>query len=184
MKRVLDIVIALLALLVASPLLLVVSVVIKLDSRGPVLFRQQRVGLQGKHFEIYKFRTMVDKADVAGPYYTREGDPRITTIGSLLRRSSIDELPQLLNVLFGNMSLVGPRPDLPRQEADYSSEQWRKRHTVRPGITGLAQARLRSDATHEQRTLLDLQYVDDASVWFDLKIMGLTLQQVLFRGGN
>jgi lipopolysaccharide/colanic/teichoic acid biosynthesis glycosyltransferase len=105
-------------------------------------------------------------------------------VGRLIRRTSLDELPQLINVIFGDMSVVGPRPDVPAQRTNYTEPEWLERHSVRPGITGLAQATLRSEATAEQRTSLDLQYVRNASIMLDLKVMLLTLRQVFGRGGN
>ena len=162
----------------------VVAVWIALDSPGGALYRQKRVGLGGKIFEVYKFRSMVSDADKIGGYSTQTGDARITKSGRFIRKTSLDELPQLFNVLKGEMSLVGPRPDTPMQEVNYTPEEWAKRCSVRPGITGLAQATLRSAATPEERTQLDLEYVDRAGVGFDLRILGMTVRQVLFRGGN
>jgi len=112
------------------------------------------------------------------------GDPRITPIGAFMRRTSLDELPQLVNVLFGDMSLVGPRPDVPAQRDLYSDSEWAIRTSVRPGVTGLAQATLRSSATHEQRLALDIEYVHQKSFWFDLKVLVLTVRQVLGKGSH
>lgn len=184
MKRLFDILVSLVALLVFAPVMLVVALLIKWQSPGPVLFRQTRVGLHGQHFSIYKFRSMVVDAAEKGPYFTKGDDPRITSIGRILRKTSLDELPQILNVLLGNMSVVGPRPDVPVQREGYTQEQWDKRNSVRPGITGLAQAVKRSSATPEERTRLDLEYVDKASVWFDIYIILLTVKQVLFARGT
>lgn len=155
-----------------------------LDSPGGAIFRQKRVGLGGRLFDVLKFRSMVTNADKIGGYSTADGDARITRSGRFIRKTSLDELPQLINVLKGEMSLVGPRPDTPMQEANYSPKEWAKRCSVRPGITGLAQATLRSEATPEERTRLDLDYVDRAGVGFDLQILGMTIRQVLFKGGN
>lgn len=184
MKRLLDMVVSGLALLFASPFMALVALFIKLDSKGPVIFKQQRVGLYGQMFSIYKYRSMVDDAVTLGPHYTSQGDPRITRLGRIIRKTSIDELPQLLNVLKGDMSVVGPRPNVPVQRVEYTELEWDKRNSVCPGITGLAQALMRSDATAEQRTRLDLEYVDKATVFFDVWIILLTVKQVLFRGGN
>lgn len=183
MKRSFDFVLSLAVLLIIWPLLFFLAVIVRCDSPGPVLYRQQRVGLSGKVFDIYKFRSMVSNADQLGCYQTSRGDPRITRSGRWLRKTSLDELPQLLNVLSGDMSLVGPRPDVPAQQKDYLPEEWHWRTTVRPGITGLAQATLRSEATHEQRVALDLQYVQKHSLLIDLKILAMTVGQVLGRGG-
>lgn len=184
MKRVFDIVLAFVLLLVISPLLLLVSVLIKFDSDGPVLFFQERVGRYGNSFRMLKFRSMVSNAAKLGSYMTADNDPRITRIGRLIRRSSVDELPQLINVLFGDMSLVGPRPDVPAQRVEYTDEEWETRHRVRPGITGLAQATLRSAATPEQRKSMDIDYATNPSFKRDMHILLLTVRQVLGRGGN
>ncbi len=184
MKRVFDVVVALIALIALSPLLILTALVVVSTSRGGVFFRQDRVGRGGATFRIFKFRSMVAGADRVGPYSTAPGDARITRVGHVLRRTSIDELPQLLNVIMGHMSLVGPRPDVPAQRELYSEDEWRSRHAVRPGITGLAQATLRSAATMEQRKALDLDYASRPSLWFDLRIMAMTIKQVLFKGGN
>lgn len=184
MKRIFDFVVSLVLLTLFLPLMIVVGVWISLDSPGGAIYRQKRVGLGGKVFEVLKFRSMVSDADKIGGYSTQDGDLRITKPGRFIRKTSFDELPQLVNVLKGEMSLVGPRPDTPMQEVNYSPEEWAKRCSVRPGITGLAQATLRSAATPDERTRLDLEYVDRAGVGFDLKILGMTVRQVLFRGGN
>jgi len=182
LKRVFDIAVALIALAVLWPLLLVVALAIRLDSPGPALFRQTRVGVEGRPFSMLKFRSMVVDAERVGGYSTAVGDPRITRVGRFIRRTSLDELPQIFNVLRGDMSWVGPRPDVPAQKDNYSDEDWRARHRVRPGITGLAQATLRSAATPAQRLALDLEYVERASLLFDLKILLLTVRQVLGKG--
>lgn len=184
MKRLFDIAVSLILLLFAAPVLVAVAVAIKLDSRGSVFFRQRRIGLYGEEFSIYKFRSMRVDAPNLGPHFTQENDPRITKVGAFIRKTSLDELPQLINVLRGDMSLVGPRPNVAAQREEYTQEQWDKRNRVRPGITGLAQARLRSLATPEQRTALDLEYVERASFGFDLYVMLLTVKQVIFKGGN
>lgn len=184
MKRFLDIVLAGAALLALSPLMVAVMLAIWLGDRGPVLFRQTRVGRGGVPFGMYKFRSMVVDAERRGGYATADGDPRITPVGRLLRRSSIDELPQLFNVLAGDMSVVGPRPDVPAQQSLYTEEAWRLRCSVRPGITGLAQATRRSQATQAERTAMDLEYARRASIGMDFRIIMMTIKQVLTRGGN
>jgi len=181
-KRFADILISSVFLLLLSPLFLVVAVLIKKDSPGPILFRQKRVGLQGKLFYICKFRTMYDH--MIGSSSTMNNDPRITKIGKILRTSSIDELPQLLNVLKGEMSLIGPRPDVPEQQKLYTEKQRLKRLSVRPGITGLSQALLRSTATQEQRIALDIEYVEKRSLLFDLKILWDTVGSLFSGKGN
>lgn len=183
MKRFFDIAASGAALILLLPLFLAIGVAIKLDSKGRIFFRQERVGLNGNLFKIFKFRSMVADAPKRGPYFTAAGDPRITKAGSFLRKTSLDELPQLLNVLLGDMSLVGPRPDVPAQRGQYTEDEWTRRHTVRPGITGLAQATLRSSATPEERKALDLEYVGKADILSDIKILFMTVKQVLCKGG-
>lgn len=179
-----DIVLAMAALLALAPLLLGAALAIALETGLPVLFRQTRVGLNGREFGMYKFRSMVKNAAQVGPYFTTDNDPRITRVGRFVRRTSIDELPQLINVLKGEMSLVGPRPDVPAQRSLYSAEDWAQRCSVRPGITGLAQALYRSDSTEVQRLDADLRYTRDASLWLDLKICWWTLRRLGGQGAN
>jgi lipopolysaccharide/colanic/teichoic acid biosynthesis glycosyltransferase len=180
-KRVLDIVVSAVLLFVTMPVLLALAVAIRLDSPGPVLFRQPRVGKDGRVFEILKLRSMVEGAASSGSYSTIVGDPRITRLGRFIRRTSLDELPQLLNVLRGDMSLVGPRPDTPMQEANYAPADWARRISVKPGITGLAQARLRSAASPAQRLALDLEYVGKPTFPHDLAILWETARTLLLR---
>lgn len=184
MKRVMDVLLSLLALALLSPVLLVTGLLIALEDGRPVLFRQTRMGLRGREFGMHKFRSMVRNASAIGPYFTAANDPRITKVGRYIRRTSIDELPQLLNVLKGDMSLVGPRPDVPDQRGLYSDADWEQRCSVRPGITGLAQVKFRSNATQDQRLALDLLYSREASVWLDLKIMWWTLGLLSGKGSN
>ncbi|TXC65462.1 sugar transferase [Piscinibacter aquaticus] len=184
MKRLLDLVMSLVAVVLALPLLVAVALGVRLQDGGPSLFGQRRVGLGGREFRMWKFRSMVVDADRLGGYSTAERDPRITPLGRWIRRTSVDELPQVFNVLTGDMSIVGPRPDVPAQRSLYTDEEWQLRHSVRPGITGLAQATLRSEATPEQRKALDLEYARSASLALDLRIILLTVRQVLFKGGN
>jgi lipopolysaccharide/colanic/teichoic acid biosynthesis glycosyltransferase len=184
MKRAMDVAVSLLALLLLSPLLAGAALAIAAESGRPVLFVQRRVGLGGREFSMVKFRSMVKNAAAIGPYFTADNDPRITRVGRFVRRTSIDELPQLVNVLMGDMSLVGPRPDVPAQRALYSDADWAQRCSVRPGITGLAQARLRSEGTPAQRLALDLRYTREASLWLDIKVMWWTLARLSGRGSN
>lgn len=184
MKRALDMSLSLLALMLLSPVLATAAMAIALESGGPILFRQTRLGLGGREFAMYKFRSMVGNAAAIGPYYTATDDPRVTRVGRFLRRTSIDELPQLLNVLTGDMSLVGPRPDVPAQRSLYSDADWAQRCSVRPGITGLAQALLRSEATEAQRLALDLRYAREHCLWLDLRIIGWTLGALAGKGRN
>ncbi|AZQ11101.1 sugar transferase [Shewanella khirikhana] len=184
MKRIFDFFCALLAIIILFPLLIFVSVFIKLGDRGPVIFRQNRVGKAGKVFQIYKFRTMVTNAESIGSYSTSNHDPRITKVGRFLRKSSIDELPQLFNVLVGDMSIVGPRPNVEAQIELYRKVDWDKRNSVIPGITGLSQCTIRSSGTERQRLKYDLFYVENQSFYFDLIIIAKTVKQVIFKGGN
>jgi lipopolysaccharide/colanic/teichoic acid biosynthesis glycosyltransferase len=183
MKRLIDVIASALLLVLLSPVLVVAALAIAFESGAPILFRQFRIGLGGREFGMYKFRSMVKNAAAIGPYHTASDDPRITRVGRFLRRTSIDELPQLLNVLKGDMSLVGPRPDVPAQRSLYSDADWAARCSVRPGITGLAQATLRSAATPEQRLALDLQYAREHGMWLDLRILAMTLGRGL-KGSN
>ena len=193
-KRAFDASVASVALLVLAPLLLLVAVSIKLDSRGPVLFFQTRWGRRGEKIRVYKFRTMfVDQCDPSGVVQTVAGDRRITRLGAMLRRTNIDELPQLLNVLRGDMSLVGPRCHaIGMLAAGMPYEQlvpdYHRRHAVRPGITGLAQMRgLRGPTDRSSRArariACDLYYVDNQSAWLDIKIILGTIVSEL-RGGK
>jgi len=193
-KRILDVAVAFAALLVFSPLLLLVGIAIKLTSPGPMLFLQERIGFRKRRFKIFKFRTMVPNAEklmqvlekhneASGPVFKIKNDPRITPIGKFLRKSSIDELPQLLNVLSGDMSLVGPRP-LPVRDYEGFNEDWqRRRFSVKPGITCLWQVNGRSGISFDQWMLLDLQYMDEWSLWLDLKILVKTVPAVLRGAG-
>ncbi|WP_372658166.1 sugar transferase [Hydrogenophaga sp.] len=184
MKRLLDALLSLLALLLLSPLLLLTALAVALESGRPVFFRQTRIGLGDREFGMFKFRSMVKDAASTGPYFTAAHDPRITRVGRFIRRTSLDELPQLLNVLRGDMSLVGPRPDVPAQRALYTPGDWAQRCSVRPGITGLAQALYRSDSTPAQRLEADLRYSREQSLWLDLKIAWWTVARLSGKGAN
>lgn len=184
MKRLLDVLLSLAALTVLAPLMLVTAVAVVVESGRPILFRQIRVGLHGREFGMFKFRSMVRDASSIGTHYTRDKDPRITRVGRFIRRSSIDELPQLFNVLLGDMSLVGPRPSLPVQRNLYGDEQWALRCSVCPGLTGLAQALLRSAGSIQECLDLDLRYVREASLWLDLKIMVWTVRTLVSGRAN
>jgi len=157
------------ALLVLWPLLLAIALWIKLDSRGPVFFRQTRAGRQGQPFSIFKFRTMVVDAEKSG-YFTAAGDARVTRAGRFLRATSLDELPQLFNILKGEMSIVGPRPTLPYQVEQYTPYQ-RRRLEMPPGVTGWAQINGRNALSWPERIELDVWYVEHWSLWLDLKIL-------------
>ena len=184
MKRLTDIVLSLTALALLSPVLLLAALAVLLDSGLPVLFKQTRIGLCGREFGMFKFRSMVKNAASTGPYFTDTNDVRITRVGRFIRRTSIDELPQIFNVLLGDMSLVGPRPDVPVQQSLYAPEDWSRRCSVRPGITGLAQVMIRSAGSHQDRLDLDLHYIRDQNFWLDVKVMWLTLGRLSGKGGN
>jgi lipopolysaccharide/colanic/teichoic acid biosynthesis glycosyltransferase len=175
MPRAVDILIAALALVVLSPLLLIAAIAIKLGSRGPVIYRQRRVGQGGEEFEMLKLRTMEQGSDPVGvgTVVTR-GDPRVTAAGRVLRRTSLDEIPNLVNVLRGEMAIVGPRPTIPAQVVDYTPRQ-HHRHDVRPGITGWAQVQGRAGIPWEERIELDLWYADHRSPVLDARILLKTL---------
>jgi exopolysaccharide biosynthesis polyprenyl glycosylphosphotransferase len=193
-KRMMDVPVSLIFLIVLSPLLLIVSLLIKITSPGPVFFAQERIGLNKRRFRLYKFRTMVPDAEkklaglehlneVSGPVFKIRDDPRITPIGKFLRKTSIDELPQFINVLKGDMSLVGPRP-LPVRDYEGFSEDWhRRRFSVRPGITCLWQVNGRSNIQFEKWMELDLEYIDRWSLGLDFKILLRTLPAVLKGSG-
>jgi lipopolysaccharide/colanic/teichoic acid biosynthesis glycosyltransferase len=174
MPRFLDNLIAALALLALSPLLAIAALAIRLGSRGPVIYRQRRVGRDGAEFEMLKLRTMVEGSDPVGVgTVVGRDDPRVTAAGRVLRRTSLDEIPNLINVLRGEMAIVGPRPTIPAQVADYTARQ-RRRHEVRPGITGWAQVQGRAGIPWEERIELDVWYVDHRSLALDLRILGRT----------
>ena len=193
-KRLLDICSSLILLVILSPVLIIAAAVIKLSSKGPVFFQQERIGINKRRFLIWKFRTMVTDAEslmpqlesqneASGPVFKMKHDPRITRIGRWLRRSSVDELPQLLNVLMGDMSLVGPRPLPVRDYQGFSADWQRRRFSVRPGITCLWQVQGRSSIGFEQWMALDLKYLDEWSLWLDLKILAMTIPAVVKGSG-
>lgn len=180
LKRLFDLVIALLALFILAPVIGLVALLVHLKLGAPVLFRQQRPGLHGKPFTLYKFRTMTDARDAAGNLLP--DSERLTPFGRFLRSTSLDELPELWNVIKGDMSLVGPRPLLMKYLDRYTPEQAR-RHEVKPGITGWAQINGRNTLTWEDKFKLDIWYVDHLSLALDLKILVLTLVKVFKREG-
>jgi len=192
-KRSLDIVVSLVGLVLLAPLLLLIAVVIKLNSPGPLFFKQERNGMNGRKFRLLKFRSMVVGAEgmqeellalneMDGPVFKIKNDPRMTKIGKFLRKFSLDELPQLINVLKGDMSLVGPRPPIPGEVTNYEAWQ-RRRLSMRPGITCFWQISGRNEIDFEQWMKLDLEYIDNWSLWLDLKILLNTIPVVLFGTG-
>ncbi|GEM90759.1 sugar transferase [Oceanithermus desulfurans] len=180
LKRFLDILLAFAALVVLSPLMLLLAIWIRVTMGAPVLFKQTRPGLHGKPFTMYKFRTMTDARDPQGNLLPDE--QRLTKLGQFLRSTSLDELPELINVLKGEMSLVGPRPLLMAYLDRYSPEQFR-RHEVRPGITGWAQVNGRNAISWKAKFKLDVWYVDNWNLWLDIKILLMTLVKVFRREG-
>ena len=189
MKRLLDIILSALALAMLSPLLLLTALAIAMESGSPVLFRQIRLGFAGREFGMYKFRSMVKNAASIGPYFTQSQDPRITRVGRFIRRTSIDELPQLINVLKGDMSLIGPRPEQPSFDEQLSEQipHYRKRYWMLPGLSGWAQvcgpAYPSSLDEAEIKLSYDLYYLRNWTIGLDLLIMAKTVKTVLkFRG--
>jgi lipopolysaccharide/colanic/teichoic acid biosynthesis glycosyltransferase len=195
MKRLFDLVVGGAALIVLSPLIAITAIAVKLESRGPVFFKQERVGKDGRVFEVLKFRTMktgpgetegiiVPKVDDFSTYVfdPLHGGKQYTRIGHILRSTSIDELPNLVNVLRGDMSIIGPRPEVPELVEQYLPE-YHRRHNVRPGITGLAQVNGRGELTYDETMAYDLEYVDHHSVAGDISILLRTIPAVLSRRG-
>jgi exopolysaccharide biosynthesis polyprenyl glycosylphosphotransferase len=192
-KRLIDVLVSGVLLILIAPILLIIALAIKLDSRGPTLFRQQRAGRCGKPFTLYKFRSMHDDAEAdqarlrdlneaSGPIFKIRDDPRVTRVGRFIRRTSLDELPQLLNVLTNDMSLVGPRPALFSEVAQYQDWQL-KRLELQPGLTGLWQVSGRSDLSFDEMVMLDIYYGENWSLGTDLGILIRTVPQVLFGDG-
>lgn len=184
-KRKLDILISLIGLIFLMPLFIIVSIAIKVESKGPIIFKQKRLGENGRIFNIYKFRSMVVGAEKSG-VYELEGDSRVTKVGKFIRKTSIDELPQFLNILKGDMSIIGPRPTLtyhPWTYEKYDDFQL-QRFLVKPGVSGWAQVNGRKELSWEERIKFDVYYVENYSFLFDLKIIVLTLIKVLRMESN
>ena len=184
LKRIIDLLGSFVGLIVLLPILCIVAIAIKVDSPGPIFFLQERIGYKGKYFKIIKFRTMVVNAEKIGTgvRVNDANDSRITYIGKILRKTSLDELPQLINVFLGDMSLVGPRPPVtyhPYQGYDNYPENIKKRFEMRPGITGLAQAKVRNTATWDERFVLDIEYIEKFNVALDTAILCNTIIVVL-----
>ena len=176
-KRLIDFIIVLSALLVIWPILLVIYIWLSIANKGAgAIFYQERPGLHGKIFKVMKFKSMTDERDADGNLFPE--DKRLTEVGAFIRKTSIDELPQLINILKGDMSLIGPRPLLPKYLPLYNEEQ-RRRHDVRPGITGWAQVNGRNNVTWTEKFKLDIWYVDNCSLWLDIKIIFMTIKNVL-----
>lgn len=193
LKRFFDVLLSLLATIILSPILLIILICIKFDSKGPVIFKQKRVGKDGVDFTIFKFRTMIvnaeskrsleiDPENLDKFVFQSQSDNRITTIGKFLRESSLDELPQLFNVLNGTMSIVGPRPEIP-EVVKYYSDNYRQRLLVKPGITGLAQVSGRGEIELGKTIYYDLTYIKEFSIWLDIKIIFKTIGSVIRKEG-
>ena len=192
-KRALDVIASFLGLVILSPILLIVAILIKLESKGPAIFAQSRIGLNGKEFKMYKFRSMVQNAEelkeklakqneMSGPMFKIKNDPRVTKVGKFIRKTSIDELPQLLNILKGDMTLVGPRPSLPREVEKF--ESWMlKRLEVKPVLPCYWQVSGRNNIDFYEWMKLDLKYVNDMGFWLDIKLIFKTVA-VLFGDKN
>ena len=192
-KRLIDIVFSFIGVIVLSPLFIIIAIIIKITSKGPVFFSQKRVGRDGKEFKMYKFRSMVVNAEelkeklaaqneMSGPMFKMKDDPRVTKVGKFIRKTSIDELPQLWNVLKGDMSLVGPRPSLPKEVAQF--EDWmNKRLEVKPGLTCYWQVSGRNNIDFKDWMKLDIKYVAERSTWIDIKLIFKTVG-VLFGDKN
>ncbi|HBI92110.1 MAG TPA: sugar transferase [Terrisporobacter glycolicus] len=186
-KRGLDIIFSLLLLIIGGIFLIIMGLIIKIDSPGPVLFKQERLGLDGKVFKIYKFRSMCQGAEKKGTgVYSLKGDPRVTRAGKIIRATSIDELPQLINILKGEMSFIGPRPTLTYHpwELEKYTEKQVKRFELRPGVTGLAQINGRKDIPWDERIVYDVEYVEKISILLDLKILLKTIVKVFRMSDN
>lgn len=179
-KRAFDILLCVPAIVVLLPLFVVLAILVRLESKGPTIFRQERAGKNGKSFIFYKFRTMRPESDPFGPSPKSADDPRLTRIGRFLREYSLDELPQLFNIIKGDMSLVGPRPLYMAQVAEWNERQ-RMRLLVRPGLTGLAQVSGRGELTREEKLELDVKYVETAGLVMDMRILLATVGQVFGR---
>ena len=173
-KRLLDVILSSILFSLFIPIMLLSMVLIKIESKGPALFLDRRIGLRGNAFNLYKLRTMYQNSPRG---FVQDNDPRVTKIGSVLRKASLDEIPQFINVLKGEMSLVGPRPDIVKNYQKYD-EKTKKRLTLRPGITGWAQVNGRSKISWDERYRFDLEYIDNVSFRFDLKILLLTIKNV------
>lgn len=184
-KRVIDLILSFVGLIILTPFLIIIFCLIKMDSSGPVLYKQKRIGKDGREFQMLKMRSMKVESEKGG-VFSKKGDPRVTRIGKLIRVTSIDEIPQLINIIRGEMSLIGPRPVLPYHPWEYEkyTKEQIKRFKVRPGITGWAQVHGRKDLEWDQRLKYDVEYVEKLSFALDLEIFFLTIYKVVFMKDN
>jgi lipopolysaccharide/colanic/teichoic acid biosynthesis glycosyltransferase len=182
-KRLTDILISIFVLFITSPILILAALAIKLESKGPALFIQERTGLSGKNFKMFKFRGMIDNAMSFGPELTQIDDPRITKVGKFLRRTSIDEIPNFINVLIGEMSIIGPRPEIVFITAGYSEEQ-KKVFQFKPGITGYSQINGRQMLLPEERVRMEIEYYKNENILQDLMLLFNTVKVVITNKGN
>jgi len=182
-KRLTDIILSSLALILSSPVLLISIIAIKIESKGDAFFIQDHTGLGGKPFKMIKLRGMIDGAEQLGPDFTQKDDPRLTRVGKILRRMSIDEIPQAINVLKGDMSIVGPRPELTKITDQFSPDQ-REVFNFKPGITGISQINGRQTLSPEERVVMEIAYYKDATFWSDLRIVLRTPKVVITNEGN
>ena len=181
-KRIFDLYLSILLLLIFFPILIILCCLIYIDNPGPIFFSQNRIGKNGKIFRLYKLRSMKINSEKNGPIFTLQNDKRVTKFGKFIRKTSLDELPQLVNVIIGDMSVVGPRPDVPEQRKLYSENDWNLRNSFQPGITGLAQSINRNSGTLKQRLKLDLFYIKKSNILLDMKIICLTIKQIFSKG--
>lgn len=193
-KRIFDVLMSTIGLIILSPILIIIAMVIKIDSKGPIFFAHKRIGKNGKYINVYKFRSMHHNSKEIFENFTEEqrkeynenfkldNDPRVTRIGEFLRKTSLDELPQLINIIKGDMSIVGPRPIVDEEKAKYGV-YFDKFISVIPGLTGYWQANGRSDTTYDERVQMDMYYIDNRSLWMDIKIVFKTVIAVIKKEG-
>ncbi|WP_283749935.1 exopolysaccharide biosynthesis polyprenyl glycosylphosphotransferase [Bacillus cereus] len=181
LKRIFESIMAICGILMLSPVLIIISILIKIDSKGPIIYSQERLGVNGKRFRVLKFRSMIVNAEKGGPQWAKKDDNRVTKMGHFIRKTRIDELPQLLNILRGDMGIIGPRPERPIFTEKFSEEipNFRDRLVVRPGLTGWAQVNGGYDITPREKFELDMYYIKNMSVLLDMKILVKTVKVVI-----
>ena len=190
LKRIFDLIFSILGMIVLLPIFIIIGIIVKFDSKGPIFFKQNRIGLNGKFFKIIKFRSMIEGAEFIGTgIFNYEDDPRETKIGKFLRNYSLDELPQIYNIFLGDMSFVGPRPPVTYELGNFEdfNDVLKKRFTMKPGVTGYAQVKGRNNLNWDQKIHFDNQYIDDFKKWgilLDIKILIITLYKILVKEGN